>query len=145
MKVRPVLFQPWHYKMAEPGIHFKKIGTDPEVLAWAHRRMEGITLLVGEDIAAILGVSPLWGRVYEATMLPTEHFYKSVKTCLKYAQYLTDLAFDTLPVDRIQATALASEPKHQRFLEAVGFEREGLARKYAPDGADLIIYAKVRV
>lgn len=106
--------------------------------------MEGVTLLVDGEIAVILGVVPLWGKVYEVTMLPTDKFYTCVKLCLKYIKRILALSFDTLGIERLQATAFADCPSHQRFLEGLGFSEKQLSKKCSPDGEDMYHYAIVR-
>jgi hypothetical protein len=44
----------------------------------------------------------------------------------------------------IKETARADAPKARRFLEFLGFEREGLLKAYGPDGADHVLFAKIR-
>lgn len=45
---------------------------------------------------------------------------------------------------RAQATARLDFPKGIKMLEALGFEREGLLRRYAPDGASVYRYARIK-
>jgi RimJ/RimL family protein N-acetyltransferase len=47
-------------------------------------------------------------------------------------------------LDRVQAITPASWKKGQRFLEWLGFEREGLLRKLGPNGVDQMLYARLR-
>lgn len=44
---------------------------------------------------------------------------------------------------RIEATTEASFPQGCRWLELLGFEREGLMRAYGPDGADHYRFARI--
>jgi len=44
---------------------------------------------------------------------------------------------------RVQATADLSVPETVRFLEHLGFEREGVLRAYGPQGQDMAMYAVI--
>jgi hypothetical protein len=50
---------------------------------------------------------------------------------------------DAVQVRRIEATVLAGFKPGCRWMDLLGFEREGLMRCYGPDGADYYRYAKV--
>jgi hypothetical protein len=45
---------------------------------------------------------------------------------------------------RLQATAPEKDKRSVRFIEHLGFEKEGSLRQGAPDRSDMLIYAKVR-
>lgn len=45
---------------------------------------------------------------------------------------------------RISCEVRAGNERGERWVRALGFEREGLLRKRAPDGADTLLYARVR-
>lgn len=49
-----------------------------------------------------------------------------------------------LGLRRIEADALYGFPPAARWLEMLGFEREGLARAYGPGGEDFLRFARVR-
>lgn len=48
------------------------------------------------------------------------------------------------PLVRVQAHALADFELAHRWLEFLGFEREGLLRKFTPSGADVFLFARTR-
>lgn len=50
---------------------------------------------------------------------------------------------DELGLHRIEATCDPSHDQGCRFLEWLGFEREGLMRRYSPEGTDSVLYARV--
>jgi RimJ/RimL family protein N-acetyltransferase len=47
------------------------------------------------------------------------------------------------PLVRLEATAESTFAPACRWLELLGFENEGLMRKYGPDGADYVRYARI--
>jgi [ribosomal protein S5]-alanine N-acetyltransferase len=59
---------------------------------------------------------------------------------------LTDWAFEHMGLVRVQATALHSNLRSQRVLDACGFQREGLLRRLRMvrgTSGDLIVYARL--
>ena len=46
-------------------------------------------------------------------------------------------------IKRIQCTVKVGNDRAVRWVEILGFEREGLMKKYGPGGADFYMYAKV--
>lgn len=144
-EVTLVRFQPWHRKLIKAGQYYDQPNLDPETRAYIYRQVEGTTLLIDGEIAAILGVCPLWPGVAEVTMIPSDLFYKHLKTCVKYTRKLIAIAAETFNLHRIQGTCLASNPKHARFLQVCGLQYEGNLRGYGPAGEDFLMYAYVRV
>jgi RimJ/RimL family protein N-acetyltransferase len=58
-------------------------------------------------------------------------------------EHLIKVASD-LNLRRIQAHCDVNVPKAVKFLEQIGFQREGLMRGYGEDGSDHYLYAIVR-
>jgi len=50
---------------------------------------------------------------------------------------------ETHELSRIQASVCASDVRANRYAQWLGFEKEGIMRKYGPDGTDYIRYARV--
>jgi RimJ/RimL family protein N-acetyltransferase len=45
---------------------------------------------------------------------------------------------------RIQAIVRTDWPTAHRFIERLGFQKEGMMRKFGPDGSDYYLYARVK-
>jgi hypothetical protein len=90
------------------------------------------------------GIMLMWPGVGEAWVL----FSKDVVNIKKFVyttitDYLITLVCD-LDLRRVQAHCSSELPLAIKFLEQMGFEREGLMRKYGTDGSDHFLYAMVR-
>ena len=90
------------------------------------------------------GIMTMWPGVGEAWLL----FSKEVENHKRFVyetvtEYLITLVCD-LDLRRVQAHCNANLPVAIRFLEQMGFEREGLMRKYGTDGSDHYLYSIVR-
>jgi RimJ/RimL family protein N-acetyltransferase len=90
------------------------------------------------------GIFPIWDGLGEAWVIPSELVQKHKKMFVKLIRENMARMTDEFQFRRLQATARADAPKSRRFLEFLGFEREGLLKAYGPDGADHVLFAKIR-
>lgn len=137
-------FKSWHMKMFKAGEQYQASHLDPNIRSMLYRNIEGVTILIDGEIAAIMGVALLWPGVGEVTMIPSELFYKHIRSCVKLTRELIALAADTYRLHRIQGTTLESCPKHGRFLAFLGFQHEGTMHGYGTNGENYLMYAYVR-
>jgi hypothetical protein len=96
------------------------------------------------DIVACLGAYPYWPGMIEMWAVTGE-------LCDKYP-----IAFDRAALDyietveriyephRIQANVDAGYSANMKWMEHLGFESEGLMRKFSVDGRDYVRYAKIK-
>lgn len=108
-----------------------------------HTVAGGYTLCEGETIIGCGGVHKMWHGNGEGWLLMSTHAYKMPKTVARYTYRL----FDTIMADnnlwRIQASVHATDEQSIRFAEWMGFENEGLMKKFGPDGSDYYRFARV--
>tara|TARA_R110000765_G_scaffold107257_5_gene198033 strand:+ start:201 stop:665 length:465 start_codon:yes stop_codon:yes gene_type:complete len=90
------------------------------------------------------GIFPVWDGMGEAWVLPAANVKKNKKVFVKLIRENMERLSDEYGFRRIQATARADAPIAQRFLEFLGFEREGLLRAYGPDGANHVLFSKIK-
>ena len=90
------------------------------------------------------GIFPVWDGLGEAWVIPSRLVQKHKKMFVKLIRENMARMTDEFQFRRLQATARADAPKSRRFLEFLGFEREGLLKAYGPDGADHVLFAKIR-
>jgi RimJ/RimL family protein N-acetyltransferase len=92
------------------------------------------------QILAIAGVEPQWENRAIAFALIAEaagaHF-KAIHSAV--ADFL-----NTAPFRRIEATVDVGFEQGHRWIKMLGFEIEGYMRAYRPDGADMLLYARIR-
>ena len=90
------------------------------------------------------GVYRVWDGVGEAWLLPSHRLLKKPAAAVRTVRrFLDDIAEQNNFV-RVQATTHRQFERGRRFLEWLGFEREGVLRNYGPDGSDHIIYARIK-
>ena len=91
-------------------------------------------------ILAIAGVEPQWENRAIAFALIAEsagaHF-RAIHSAV--ADFL-----NRTPFRRIEATVDVGFKQGHRWIKMLGFEIEGYMKAYRPDGADMLLYARVR-
>jgi len=101
------------------------------------------TLMAGEKVVCCSGVSQLWNNSAEAWLIVSKDFPQYGKIAAKLIKKF--LMWVEPPVySRVQMSVRSDFDEAVRFAEFLGFEREGVMRKYGPDGVDYYMYARVR-
>ena len=107
-----------------------------------------ITGWVDDKICACGGIDIMWEGVGEVwiMMSPTVDSY-GMRARIDALDIIRD-GLDKLIEDnklwRCQAWGRIGFDRAHTLFKHLGFKAEGLAKKYAPDGADCILYAKIR-
>lgn len=103
---------------------------------------QSLTALYGDEILCCGGIDPVWEGVGEAwtvngplTKVYPLTFHKTIARWLKLLSRKYGLV-------RIQSIVDVADPMHVKWIEALGFEREGVLRKYHW-GKDYAIYARI--
>ena len=84
-----------------------------------------------------------WPGVCDIWMLPSVDVIRKPIAVVKAARWMLADAIERIQPHRIQATVKASDARAVRFIEALGFEREGLMRNYSSDKTDFFLYARI--
>ena len=97
-------------------------------------RKEGAVVCIG-------GYSQLYTGVCEAAFFPSRQFVDSPRLALLAVKERVRGWANTFR--RVQMNC-RSDKKFIRFAEHLGFEKEGVLRKFSPDGTDHVLMAIVR-
>lgn len=101
------------------------------------------SLLTNGHLVFSAGIFPIWDGMGEAWVVPSDLIRQYKREFVRYVRgYMDQLAKEN-SYHRIQATARSDFPQGQRFLEFLGFTREGLMHRYGPDGSDHYLYARL--
>ena len=103
----------------------------------------GYTGIEDDKILACGGVHKMWEGVGEAWLIVGKEGYDKPRTVGKYTSYIFQHILEEHGLFRIQASVSAIDERANRYAQWLGFEKEGIMRKYAPDGSDYIRYARV--
>lgn len=114
-----------------------------ETLAAAARRGPAWTVVSDGDVVAVGGISVIYpGRALcwalvsgQATQGQRVAAARAALKMVRQARWLG--------VVRLEATVRADWPQAAGFLAGLGFQREGVLRRYGPDGADHEMWARI--
>ena len=105
--------------------------------------MDGYTLLDGDEVLACAGVSTMWNGVAEGWIVLSKYAIKHRVSVARYTEQLFDGIMKDNSLWRIQASVHTTDEKAIRFAQWLGFEYEGVMKKFGPDGSDYFRYARV--
>jgi RimJ/RimL family protein N-acetyltransferase len=108
-----------------------------------HSVLDGYSLKKGNDILACAGVSIMWQGVAEGWLIMSRHAYKYPVSIARYTDGLFEGIMKRNNLRRIQASVNCNDEKSVKFANWLGFEYEGIMKKFGPDGADYFRYARV--
>jgi hypothetical protein len=94
-------------------------------------------------LIASSGVQPLWKGVGEGWFVASNKMPKKKLTIIKMIKDNFDNIIQENNLIRVQAGVRSDWPTAKRFAEFLGFEHEGIMRKYGPDGQDYYRMARI--
>ena len=115
---------------------------DRSILAEGHETV-GKTLLHNNVIVAIAGVHILWPGVGEGWTLVSPEVEGGGIVYARYVKKMIDVIIKDNGLKMLQATVHASDIVAVQFASWLGFESEGIMRKYGINGEDYVRVARV--
>ena len=104
-----------------------------------------LTLVHQGNYLAAFGLYPMSDHVAQAWMLVNpEHRHTYAKSILKCAREELDRWQISEAFNRVQITIEFANAGFVRWSKLLGFEMEGLMRKYGQDGQDHFLMARIR-
>jgi len=103
------------------------------------------TLVENGHIICCAGIVNMWPGVGEAWFIASGKIHANVRPFIRFAK--TDVMQKVVEENdlwRVQAVCKSDWPAAQKFAAFMGFEPEGVMRKYGPEGMDYIRVAWVR-
>tara|TARA_Y100000004_G_scaffold182527_1_gene229369 strand:+ start:528 stop:1022 length:495 start_codon:yes stop_codon:yes gene_type:complete len=99
---------------------------------------------IGEgEIYAMFGLFKLWPGVGEAWLIPSNKIDRKTLAMHRAALRFFEYAANELQIKRLQFTVHTLNERADRWAQRCYFEREGLLKKYGPDGSDYWMYARM--
>ena len=134
-----VPFKKEHIEEIETKYHFP----DSSKMAFtSETAMVAYTGLMNNGIFAIGGVYQLWQGVAEAFFIMSAKAYDKPFTAAKYSRAMLDHIQEENQFNRLQASVNCNDEEAVRFINWLGFENEGIMKKYGLDGSDYYRYAR---
>ena len=95
------------------------------------------------EIIAIGGVTMIWDKVGSGWVMTSDLMVKYKVWTHRAIKEILDLAIVKHNLHRIESIILEDHIVSQAWAERLGFEREGLLRKYDTEKNDYYLYARV--
>jgi len=108
-------------------------------------RNGGVALLYGREILAMAGVAIFWEGVGQLWMRAGERAGQFPVAVMKATREYLRTVDAILKPRRLQCHVKADSRVNRRFIEHLGFHSEALMRAFGPEGADYVLYARVRI
>jgi hypothetical protein len=141
MIVQP--FQPEHLErlLLQPAQEYARpYLSDPAYAKALVLPGHSFTALDGDRVLACAGIIPLWEGRAEAWAL----MGRDLRAHFLAIHHATRRFLNACGMRRVEAAVDAQFGCAKGWIEALGFEEEGVLRAYTPDGRDCIRYARVR-
>lgn len=95
-----------------------------------------------QEIIGIGGIYPFWSGVCQCWIFLNQEAKNYPKTIFKAFQENIDNGLAKYNFHRLQ-TYILDKAETINLIEHLGFKREGIMKKFAPTGEDMILYAKL--
>lgn len=146
-KLRVLNFEPFHLDLMDIREHeMEGLFQMPEAIKGLSVLAEACedckTIMVGTDIVGCAGYVKLWGKVAECWLIPSSQVKENKIIFSKFVKGYMDRIVGELGYERLQTTCL-NDKLHCRWMRFLGFEREGVLRKYSAKGEDFGMFARV--
>ena len=107
----------------------------------AESRPHCYTMIADGRIISCIGAFPLWDGVWECWQIPSIYVHKYTKDYARTLWGIFDKAAERDNFRRLQTSA-PNDELHNRWMEFIGFECEGLMKGYSRTGVDYKMWAR---
>lgn len=101
------------------------------------------TIWDGGAPVAAGGVVVLWKGVGEAWLHLSQWFPEHPLSAFRIVRQLLNAIIHDAQLRRVQAPIRLDMPANIRLVEHLGFEPEGILKRWGPEGADYVMYARM--
>ena len=140
-------FEPSHFfQMTYNAFDRKTIDeqeSHEEMIAELNSHGHSIAFLHDKQILALFGFHEMWTGVLEVWMLPAPQIRGHVVTGHRAALRFFPFLASQYRAKRLQFAVCCTNVVADIWAKRCYFEREGLMRRYGPDGSDYFLYARL--
>jgi len=145
--IEVVPYQVWHVKdILKVGLNDNKIELDAKAfedkIDFTVPAM-AFTLLANNKPVVSGGVMPLWNGVAEGWVISSRKIFDFTLSAAKAIKKRTDYICINNGIWRLQTAVRADYETGVRFAKWLGLEKEGLMKRYGPDGSNYYRMAKL--
>ena len=101
------------------------------------------TAILRGKVVASFGVHNMWPGAGEGWLLAGKQVNSYPITLTRMTRRYLDIAARDLLLRRLQITCNTKDELAVRWAIALKFDREGLLRKYGPDGSDYVMFSRI--
>ena len=147
-KIEIIAYEPKHsFEILVRPHDEKNVKNKEEFKTWAEANAHGAAFTARRisdgKIIACAGVRILWPGCGEAWAIFCNEIHRHKIEIHKNITAYLKIIINDFKLRRIQAYVRADVPVAVDYIEHMGFEREGLLRKFGLDGEDQYIYAMI--
>lgn len=102
------------------------------------------SLYHGRNLLMMSNILPVAPQVGEISFLTDENMVQASISVKRKLMLLFKKALDELPFPRLQSKVDVKFEAGQKFVERLGFEKEGVLRKFGPSRDDYIMYGLLK-
>lgn len=135
--IKIVDYEPWHLERIQ--LKACHDGERPEQI-----RSNAVTFLLGDEPIAIFGwffisasTVHVWALLSDSVAKRKKSFHKAVRELIAYS-------FEKHGLQRMQMSVRTTNRQGWDWARALGFQCEGVMRRYGPSGADCWLFARVK-
>lgn len=96
-----------------------------------------------ENLCGVVGGFPIWGGVASLGALFTPHLLKHPVSAIRVVRKLLDDGMKEHNLHRVEIAVQDNYRAGLRYAKALGFEPEGILRKYGPDQTDHVMFGRI--
>lgn len=100
------------------------------------------SLMHNNEIVAIGGICEIWPGVGDSFSIMSESAMRYPKSLFAAFAANLKVGLKIGGFRRVQASVLVGFDAGVRFIEKLGYEREGIMKAWGPDGSDYFLYAR---
>lgn len=143
-RINHVPFEPGHLLLMDLRDHEKKIlGDNPATKVYGlHEGCAATTMLCEGRVVCVLGYLELWPGVWDIWIFPSVYMKDYALPISREIRRIMDNRLQNSQVHRIQSACLA-DPLHDRWMEFLGFQCEGVLQQYGADKQDFKMWAYI--
>jgi hypothetical protein len=104
--------------------------------------VQAATFIHDGRILFCAGFSILWSGVADFWMVPSIYAKAYPLTFYRIAKRYLKVLPETFKLHRMQTTSY-DDPFHEKWMNKLGFQKEGTLRKYRPDQSNMCFYGRI--
>lgn len=149
-EITAVRFHPKHLEVMrvrqqDSGLFgdFKTEESYHRVEQMANISLQALTFSYDGRILMVAGFCQLWTGVYDVWMIPSEYVYTAPVSFARLLKRYVIRVQEDLKAHRLQTVSF-NDDFHERWMNFLGFQKEGVLRRFTMNEWDMCTYSRIR-